>query len=111
MQDDDHVRIKNEPYLCPLTLAIALAMSDRFILFVALACFRAFSMMASKSGIEGRVMVLRMTATSSPPTTNRSPALSPSWFRTSSGITICPLDDNFVVATDAVAFSSLKSYQ
>lgn len=72
-------------------------MSDCFIPD-ALACLRTAAINTSNSCIEGGVIALRMTTSSAPKTMNCEPDFNLRRLRMSSGMTIYPFDDIFVVA-------------
>src|SRR5206468_1038238 len=74
------------------------------------ASLRALATRARNSLLAGASIRLRITTSPSPMTTNCTPASRPRAFRTSSGMTTCPLDESLVVATAAIVYL-LYSYQ
>jgi hypothetical protein len=92
-----HIGIKNYFHLFFLTLLMALAISDIFNPAWR-ACFRASLSKSSNSSNDGGEIVLKMTESPLPITTNWTPVLSPREFLISSGITTWPFDDSRVVA-------------
>jgi hypothetical protein len=93
---DEDIRIRNDFYFRPRTLAMAASISD--LLNPALrACFLACLIKSSKASMGSGAMAFRMTTSRSPTTTNWVPVRRFKRVRTSSGITTCPLEDIRVV--------------
>src|SRR5271157_339249 len=94
---NQHVGIKNYFNLSFLTLLMALVISDSFNPALR-ACFRASLSNFSNSSKDGGEIVLKITESPLPITTNWTPVFNPRESLISSGITTCPFDDSRVVA-------------
>ena len=97
--------IQHYPHWRPRTAAIARSTSRGFMPAVR-ACLRALRISRSNCFMEGTVSVFRITTSPSPTTTNCDPADRFMRFRSSSGMTTCPFDDIFVVATAIITHSN-----
>ena len=98
---DEDVRVEDDlqDRLRALRMVFLISEGRKPDLFASL---RASAINASKVSRSGSVIVLSMRTSSLPMTTNCDPVLRLSCFRILSGMTTCPLDDIFVVATSAI---------
>jgi hypothetical protein len=101
----EDIRIEHDLHRAPRTFRTARATSDTCSP-ASRACRRALAAMAANSFRAGVAIVLRITTSRSPMTTNCAPAFNPSRLRTASGMTTCPFDDMRVVSMFSIRDTS-----